>query len=228
MRSGAGTVLAVIAMSMPAQSATLASPEDDLQCVTYARAISKIAIYGDAWTWWDQAEGRYARGSRPKIGAILAMPRYRNMVLGHVAAVSRIIDARTILLRHANWSPIAGLRGQTEDNVPAVDVSPANDWSEVRIWFAPLGNLGTTRWPVSGFIYNEPARGSATDAAPRHPQKPSAPTRLAREKVDAGSARSDPIGDIIARFAPSISADADSNSHGHRTGGRGLARNRLW
>ena len=31
-----------------------------LQCVPYARQVSGIRIYGDAHTWWDQAEGRYA------------------------------------------------------------------------------------------------------------------------------------------------------------------------
>ncbi|MFN7053646.1 MAG: hypothetical protein ACK4NH_16130, partial [Gemmobacter sp.] len=56
-------------------------------------------------------------------------------------------------LRHANWSPIDGRRGQIEDDVRAVDVSEANDWSEVRVWYAPIGNLGTTAWPVNGFIY---------------------------------------------------------------------------
>jgi hypothetical protein len=29
-----------------------------LQCVPYARQVSGIQIYGDAWTWWDQAAGR--------------------------------------------------------------------------------------------------------------------------------------------------------------------------
>jgi hypothetical protein len=69
-----------------------------------------------------------------------------------------VIDDRTVLLRHANWSPINGRRGQLEDNVRAVDVSPAGDWSEVRVWFAPLGGLGTTHWPVNGFIYNQKPR----------------------------------------------------------------------
>jgi hypothetical protein len=80
------------------------------------------------------------------------------MELGHVAAVSRIIDSRTVLLRHANWSPINGRRGQIEKDVRAVDVSPENDWSEVRVWYAPIADLGTTRWPVNGFIYNEKPR----------------------------------------------------------------------
>jgi len=125
-----------------------------IQCVPYARQVSGIQLHGDALTWWDQAAGRYARGTRPRVGAVMAFRPYGAMHLGHVAAVSRIVDQRTVLLRHANWSPIDGRRGQMEDNVRAVDVSPDNDWSEVRVWYAPLGGLGTTHWPVAGFIYN--------------------------------------------------------------------------
>lgn len=128
---------------------------DYLQCVPYARQVSGVGIYGDAWTWWDKAEGRYARGTKPKVGAVMSFPPHGAMRLGHVAAVSKVIDRRTVLLRHANWSPIDGRRGQIEDNVRAIDVSSGNDWSEVRVWFAPLGGLGTTHWPVNGFIYNE-------------------------------------------------------------------------
>ena len=129
-----------------------------LQCVPYARQVSGIALYGDAWTWWDQAEGQYVRGTRPKVGAVMSFAPHGAMRLGHVAAVARVIDRRTVLLRHATWSPIGGRRGQIEDNVRAIDVSPGNDWSEVRVWYAPLGDLGTTHWPVNGFIYNERVR----------------------------------------------------------------------
>ncbi len=132
-----------------------------LQCVPYARQRSGVQIYGDARTWWDQAEGRYRRGHRPKPGAVMTFRPYGGMTLGHVAAVSRVIDSRTVLLDHANWSPIDGRRGQIERNVKAIDVSPANDWSEVRVWYAPLGDVGTTAWPVEGFIYNEPAGDDA-------------------------------------------------------------------
>jgi surface antigen len=126
-----------------------------LQCVPYAREVSGIEIFGDAHTWWDQAEGRYKRGHKPKVGAVMAFRPYGNMTLGHVAAVSKVIDKRTVLLRHANWSPIGGRRGQIENDVKAIDISPENDWSEVRVWYAPLQNLGTTAWPVEGFIYGD-------------------------------------------------------------------------
>lgn len=128
-----------------------------LQCVPYAREVSGIQLYGDAHTWWEQAAGRYQRGFSPRVGAVMAFKPYGAMVLGHVATVSRIIDSRQILVRHANWSPLGGERGQIEDNVLATDVSPRNDWSEVRVWYQPLGGLGTTHWPVAGFIYNNGA-----------------------------------------------------------------------
>jgi len=164
-----------------------------LQCVPFARTLSGIHLYGDALTWWNQAEGRYARGHVPKVGAVMALRPHNNSVLGHVATVSRVIDTRTILISHANWSN----PGQIERNVTAVDVSPANDWSEVRVWYGPVQNLGASRWPVAGFIYNakpgqEPrAAKLARDARPRTLVL----RTLAPRKVDR---RKDPIGAIIA------------------------------
>src|SRR3982750_166961 len=40
------------------------------QCVPFARAASGIQIYGDAWTWWSQAEGRYRRGQTRRGGGV--------------------------------------------------------------------------------------------------------------------------------------------------------------
>jgi surface antigen len=152
-----------------------------LQCVPYARQVSGIRLFGDAHTWWHQAEGRYARGFTPKVGAVMAFRPHGKMVLGHVAAVSRIIDSRTILVRHANWSIIHGRRGQIENDVEAVDVSPNNDWSAVRVWFDPIKSLGSTAWPVEGFIYN---------ARPGH----------ADHGLTRGGRQTDPIGQLIAAF----------------------------
>lgn len=187
-----------------------------LQCVPYARQVSGIRIYGDAHTWWDQAAGRYARGSRPRVGAVMSFKAFGGSRLGHVAAVSRVLDSRTVLIRHANWSPINGRRGQIEDDVRAVDVSEGNDWSEVRVWYGPMQALGTTRWPLNGFIYPEPdhaapfARAVLADAGPSadKPRKSRIgkdflkgivaeapaprPSRQARQSAD-------PIGDLIAR-----------------------------
>jgi surface antigen len=135
----------------------IASPalalNEGLQCVPYARAISGIEIRGDAHTWWSQADGRYDRGSRPKVGAVMAFKPHGIMRLGHVAAVRRIVDSRTVLVSHANWSTMGGTRGHIEENVRVVDASPNNDWSQVQVWYTPNAALGTTRYPLSGFIY---------------------------------------------------------------------------
>ena len=232
MRGTIGTLAFVAALALAAPAA-LASPSDDfsvagdptadapyLQCVPYARQVSGIAIYGDAHTWWGQAEGKYARGNRPKVGAVMSFKPYGNSRLGHVAAVSRVIDSRTVLIRHANWSPINGRRGQIEDDVLAVDVSAANDWSEVRVWFAPIQGLGTTRWPLNGFIYPEkgPDRLVAPDtvlAAVSEPTRKSrigadflkgvklgeTPPRKAELSAKPGKRSKDPIGEILARVS---------------------------
>jgi len=180
-----------------------------LQCVPYARTVSGIQIYGDAHTWWGQAAGKYARGERPKVGAVMAFKPHGRMELGHVAAVSQIIDSRTVLLRHANWSLINGARGQIENDVRAIDVSDSNDWSKVRVWFAPIQGIGGTAWPVQGFIYNEKP-GSRSMLL--KPEKQSAPRKadvaitkgsfgpakaIKSPKIDARYA-ADPIGAIIA------------------------------
>ena len=123
------------------------------QCAPFARLASGIQIFGNAATWWDQAEGRYGRGSAPEPGAVLVFKAAGQMRFGHVATVSEVVDARTVKLTHANWSPINGARGQIEVDVEAVDVSPANDWSEVRVWYAPIGDIGTSSHPAYGFIY---------------------------------------------------------------------------
>lgn len=136
---------------------------EGLQCVPYARALTGVEIRGDAHTWWGQAEGKYQRGSKPKVGAIIAFRPHGNMRLGHVAAVRRIVDSRTLIISHANWSTINGGRGHIEDDVRVVDASEANDWSRVRVWYTPNAALGTTEWPLHGFIYPAKVR-SATDS----------------------------------------------------------------
>jgi surface antigen len=55
-----------------------------------------------------------------------------------------------VLLTHANWSR----PGAIERDVRAIDVSAAGDWSEVKVWYGPLGGLGTSSYPTSGFIYS--------------------------------------------------------------------------
>jgi len=123
------------------------------QCVPFARLISGIQIFGDARTWWDQATGKYDKGFIPKAGAVLCFKPTGKMTLGHVAVVSQVLTDRVIQITHANWSMIGGARGQIEKDVTVIDVSPAGDWSLVKVWYDPVRDLGSSVYPTYGFIY---------------------------------------------------------------------------
>ena len=162
----------MLPLAMMAAVPTLAQPAY-WQCAAFARQFSGIEIRGDAWTWWGLAEGRYAKGRHPRIGAVLSFTPSGSMRLGHVATVTRLLGDREIMVTHANWSPIGGIRGQVERDVVVRDVSAAGDWSRVRVWYAPIGDLGTTAWPVDGFIYpgsTNPGSMYATSAPRRSPE----------------------------------------------------------
>lgn len=133
-----------------------------LQCVPFAREVSGIEIRGNANTWWGQAAGRYERGHVPVEGAVMAFKSTRGMPIGHVAMVSRVVSDREVLLTHANWSR----RGGIERDVRAIDVSPAGDWSAVRVWYAGNGDLGTSSYPLAGFIYPDKAPEVEAPLAP--------------------------------------------------------------
>ena len=130
-----------------------AHAETAWQCAPFARFFSGIKIFGDAWTWWEQASGKYAKDLTPDAGAVLVFKPYGAMSRGHVAVVSQVLTDRIIQVTHANWSPLAGKRGQVEQDVTVVDVSPKGDWSEVKVWYRDAAGLGGTTYRVNGFIY---------------------------------------------------------------------------
>ena len=125
------------------------------QCVPFARAASGIEIYGDAWTWWDQAEGHYPRGHTPKPGSVIVFAKTPRLPLGHVAVISRVVEKRVVMLTHANWSRQNGERGHAEQDVTLFDVSPGNDWTEVKVWYRDSDGLGASIYAVDGFIYGK-------------------------------------------------------------------------
>jgi len=124
-----------------------------ITCAPFARELSGIALYGDAASWWDQAQGRYTRSERPVLGAALVFRREQRLPAGHVSVVSRILGARQIQVTQANWVP-----GQLDTDQLVVDVSERNDWSEVRVWWPPVDQLGSHTYPAYGFI--EPREAS--------------------------------------------------------------------
>ena len=120
-----------------------------LQCVPYAREASNIEIYGDAWTWWNSAKGKYERGGQPKVGSILVLAKTSRLRRGHIAVVTRILNNREVLVDHANW--LNG--GRIHKNQPVRDMSRSNDWSAVKFWYTPGNVLGKSTFPVQGFIH---------------------------------------------------------------------------
>ncbi len=119
-----------------------------LECVAYARRHVNISLRGAAWTWWQAAKGRYARGNRPQAGSVLVLKR-RGRSLGHIAVVTRIVGPRAIIVDHANWLN----RGRIHLATPVRDVSKNNDWSAVRVWYTPGRSWGRSVYPAYGFIY---------------------------------------------------------------------------
>jgi surface antigen len=128
----------------------------DLTCVPYARARSGLPIRGDAWQWWAAADGVYRRDRSPAAGGVLVLMRTSRLPQGHVAVVTRVVSAREIRVDHANWAS-GRAKGQEARDQPVQDISPANDWSLVRVWFPPARDYGASAWPAYGFIHPERA-----------------------------------------------------------------------
>ena len=151
--------------SAPATRSSSASPL--LQCVPFARYLSGIDIIGDARTWWAQAEGRYARGSRPEVGSVLVFRPSGGMRLGHVSVVTGIVSSREILVDHANWPGPGVPKGRISRRVSVIDVSPRNDWTMVRVEIHGRGSDYGRTYATWGFIYpRDPAGRAITDRQP--------------------------------------------------------------
>lgn len=119
-----------------------------LQCVPFAREASGVEIYGNANRWWQLAEGRYRRTQSPTVGSVFVMNGYRTTRRGHVAVVRKLIDSRTMVIDHANWLN----DGKIYLSAPVKDVSPNNDWSQVRVWYTPGQQWGSRTYTAKGFI----------------------------------------------------------------------------
>jgi surface antigen len=128
-----------------------------ISCVPYARQVSGIQVAGNAWEWWKNAAGLYARGERPEAGSVLNFRSNGRMRLGHVAVVTRVVNAREVIVDHANW-PSGGAGGGISRGVAVVDVSEANNWSAVRVELGRASTFGSV-YPTYGFIYNRPDTG---------------------------------------------------------------------
>lgn len=136
-----------IVLSLCLAAALLPGVAKAKDCVRAVRSMSDFSIQGDAWTWWQHSEGTYEHDVRPQAGSVLVFKRTGQLGRGHVSLVSNVIDSRTIEVDHT-W-----LRsGQIRRGMTVIDVSPSNDWSEVRVWNEPTDQLGTRTYPTYGFV----------------------------------------------------------------------------
>jgi surface antigen len=139
------SVLLIAALSVP----SAANAQTFWQCAPFARVFSGIQLFGAAGSWWNQAIGKYAQGSAPKLGSVLVFKAIGSMRSGHVATVTQVISDRIIKVTHANW----GTRGQVEHDVTVIDASARGDWSAVKVWYGPIHDVGQKAYPTYGFIY---------------------------------------------------------------------------
>lgn len=168
--------------------------EDFIWCVPYAREISGIQIRGDADTWWGQAAGRYPRGRTPAPYSVLALKPDNRLRDGHVAVVTGIVGPREIRVSHANWGWTPQTRGRVYEHMPVIDVSEANDWSEVRFKHPAVGDFGRV-YPALGFIHSDrivpDVRVAQADPSPRAAvsAKPAAPAPSPATSASAAMSR---------------------------------------
>ena len=125
--------------------------DDPVQCVTYAREVSGIEIYGDAHTWWDQAPPRYLHSSFPQPGAVLVLSRTSKLPRGHLAVVKDVVGSREIDITHSNWGNDSDSRCMIYESMRVEDISTANDWSLLRFWNRDAQTFGFP-YAAKGFI----------------------------------------------------------------------------
>ncbi len=176
-------------VAMRGASGRVARGGGGMSCVPYARAMTGMNVSGNAWQWWGNAAGSYARGQMPEAGSVLAFRNNMRMPMGHVAVISRVENARVVTIDHANW-PVGGRRGSVSSGIAVVDVSERNDWSAVRVALGRGEDFGSI-YPTHGFIYNRPD-ASGTIRVTNRPPAPmlalNAPPRDLRGGADRNRA----------------------------------------
>lgn len=180
-----------------ALAARIVQPPKPLQCVPFARKASGIPIFGDAWTWWRSAEGKYEKGQRPRLGAVMVFSKTKRNRYGHLAVVKRILNSREVVVDHSNWLN----RGRIHLNTAVRDVSPNNDWSAVRVWYTPGKRYGARVYSLTGFIYGDGQAGTvqqagAVQAGPAQPEAGDPlldPKRLKRIRARLRTAKAEAV-----------------------------------
>jgi len=215
-----GTRLSLAALL--ALSPLVALPASAEDCVRVVRSISDFEIRGDAWTWWASAEGSHSRSAAPARGSVMVFKKSARLNRGHVSLVSAVLNERTVLVDHS-WLGGRGLRR----GMRVEDVSPRNDWSQVRVWHEPSRQMGQRVYPLYGFIMPKGAPADTRFAvAPRGrgAPAPAVEMRTAALKVVPGHKPAQTRGMMVASLpqtaAPVVKtvAAAHTVTPGHKPG----------
>ncbi len=135
-------------------------------CVAFVREETGMDLSGNAWAWWPNAVGLYERGNQPEVGAVMSFTANPHMRSGHVAVVSRVVNARMVEIDQSNW-----MGGGISRGTAVMDVSPNNDWTAVRVGLGRSGNYGSV-YPINGFIYDRADHGGRLLAHPTNVSLP--------------------------------------------------------
>ncbi len=144
----------------------------------------------------------------PRIGAVVVFKKHGSMSHGHVAVVTRVVNSREVLVDHANWAPHRGRgRGQISKMVAVTDVSPRNDWTEVRVWNVATQDFGTRTYPTYGFIYPGSPRSHVMQAAwtPPHDVAPVVAMKQLASPAECRPATVDP--QLVVAIADAVASD---------------------
>ena len=154
-------------VTAPARLAARSTRSYGISCVPYARQVSGIEVVGNAWQWWDNAAGLYARGDRPEAGSVLNFRANGRMRLGHVAVVTRVVNAREVIVDHANW-PSGGGRGGGYRTMSPWWTSPRPTTGRrcASNWAAAARSGRSTRPMASSITAPTPAWSMASVARP--------------------------------------------------------------
>jgi CHAP domain len=125
-----------------------------LFCAEYARIRSGFPVFGDAKNWWERAKNLYDRATTPVAEAVMVFSTTKRLKKGHVAVVTDIVSPREVRVDQANWLN----HGEIDHSTPVLDVSPDNDWSQVRVWDVRSSQFGSHIYPLNGFIVKAPLR----------------------------------------------------------------------
>ncbi|MDR3529288.1 MAG: CHAP domain-containing protein [Rhodopila sp.] len=118
-----------------------------VECAPFARALTGVSLSGAAADWWWQAAGHYTRTQKPEVGSVLVFRRSGRLPYGHVAVVSQVLSRRQIMVTQANW-----VHHRVTEDQPVIDTSEDGDWSAVRVWWPPSGQMGGSEYGTFGFI----------------------------------------------------------------------------